>query len=268
MRTMILLAAITVLGFVSAPVVEADEGSNKPSVLGDDHPYSDAAKLLFRHADEAYTAGQYEEAVRLLNLVYEIEPRPKLLFDIGRAYELLPDFCRADEYFRRYLEKVPSEKADVWKKHLVRDQANCADLKAAKAAIAIPTPAAAAEQAVNLAAVPAAPPLTRDKLFVPAVVTGATGVVALAVGGVLMLHVNANYDAARATCIVSRSTVCWGSLPDEQTAAKALDVAGAVVAAGSAALWTMTLYRRYHRKLNLSMTYAPGGATVGIGGVL
>lgn len=67
---------------------------------------SDADQHVAR-ATEAHRSGRYAEALTELNLAYEIEPRPELLFAIGQIHVLLKRCQEAITYYARFLATHP-----------------------------------------------------------------------------------------------------------------------------------------------------------------
>lgn len=65
------------------------------------------ARVLFERGEEAYAEGRYEEAIRAWQAAFELEPRPRLLFNVARAQELLGDLEAALENLERFLELAP-----------------------------------------------------------------------------------------------------------------------------------------------------------------
>src|SRR5258708_13892470 len=56
-----------------------------------------------------YRAGAYDLAVQEFLAGYEIDPRPGVLFNIGRAYEELKNRAKAIEYFNKYVAAVGTD---------------------------------------------------------------------------------------------------------------------------------------------------------------
>jgi len=61
----------------------------------------EAARGMFRVALDAFKAGQYREALNKLKEVYDLDPNPIILYNIGRSYEELGDLAEAADYFQR-----------------------------------------------------------------------------------------------------------------------------------------------------------------------
>jgi len=65
----------------------------------------DKALALFEKSDKAYKAGNFEEAVKLLQEAYGLYPEPILLYNLGRAQEGIGDAPGAIESYERYLKE-------------------------------------------------------------------------------------------------------------------------------------------------------------------
>ncbi|MEN0062202.1 MAG: tetratricopeptide repeat protein [Myxococcota bacterium] len=50
-----------------------------------------------------YEAGRYPEAIARFREAYDLSPRPQLLYNMANAYERLPDYPQAIQYYREYL---------------------------------------------------------------------------------------------------------------------------------------------------------------------
>ncbi|TVQ95534.1 MAG: tetratricopeptide repeat protein [Deltaproteobacteria bacterium] len=59
----------------------------------------DAARQAYLQGIEAYDAGAFEDAARLLRQAYALDPDPRLAFNVGRAYELAGEHALALEFF-------------------------------------------------------------------------------------------------------------------------------------------------------------------------
>lgn len=62
---------------------------------------------LVRSAVEAYDAGRYQDAINALERAYAIRPLPRVLYNIGRAYDQAGRFATAADYYRRFLQSEP-----------------------------------------------------------------------------------------------------------------------------------------------------------------
>lgn len=60
---------------------------------------------LFKLAVEAYRTGDYEASIKLFARLYEIDPNPFSLYNIGRCYEELGQLDRAAQFYQRALAR-------------------------------------------------------------------------------------------------------------------------------------------------------------------
>src|SRR5262245_66585058 len=65
---------------------------------------------LFNQSADLYQQGKFDEAARLLERAYEIQPEPVLLYNLGRAYEGLGENQKAVEAYEHYLKDEPKAK--------------------------------------------------------------------------------------------------------------------------------------------------------------
>jgi tetratricopeptide (TPR) repeat protein len=68
---------------------------------------ADVARAHFSTGLEYYDRKAFGEAVREFATAFKLSPRPELLYNMGRAYEHVPDAGRAYHYYRRYLIARP-----------------------------------------------------------------------------------------------------------------------------------------------------------------
>lgn len=71
-----------------------------PAVAQDDSR-KEAAASMYKVAQEEFGAGNFAEALDKLIEVYELDPNPVILYNIGRCYEELGQLADAAEYFQR-----------------------------------------------------------------------------------------------------------------------------------------------------------------------
>ena len=62
---------------------------------------------LIRSATAHYEAHQSREAIQDLERAYAIRPIPRLLYNLGRAYEQAEDYTTAADYYRRFVQSNP-----------------------------------------------------------------------------------------------------------------------------------------------------------------
>jgi hypothetical protein len=63
----------------------------------------------FALASKAFDLGEYAEATGRFKGLYEKNPRPQFLYNIGRSLHLMND-CRAQQYYELYLASTPPER--------------------------------------------------------------------------------------------------------------------------------------------------------------
>ncbi len=71
------------------------------------------ARRHFRQGMALIAEGNVEEGVAELEEAYEILPHPNVLYNIGRAYAESGRYAQAVEYFERYIESDPPDRAEV-----------------------------------------------------------------------------------------------------------------------------------------------------------
>lgn len=71
------------------------------------------AVSLFAESVTAYREGRFDEAARLLDQAYALQPEPVLLYNLGRAREGAGDDEGAAEAYRRYLATEGTDRADA-----------------------------------------------------------------------------------------------------------------------------------------------------------
>jgi tetratricopeptide (TPR) repeat protein len=63
----------------------------------------DKMRSLAKQAERLYQNGKYRESAALLEQAYEIEPNPRLLYNIARARDQAGDLHEALDYYQRYV---------------------------------------------------------------------------------------------------------------------------------------------------------------------
>ena len=95
--------------------VDAADGANATDA-GDAPGYAESsreedldreARSLFHAGTVAFQDGRFEDALRRWREAYESSPRPRLLFNIGTAFDRLGRAAEAADYFERYLAESP-----------------------------------------------------------------------------------------------------------------------------------------------------------------
>ena len=188
-------------------------------------PPAEVARQLSTRAHAAYRAGNYQEALDLLGAAYRLDPRPVLLYNIGRVLEVTDKAAALREYRR------------------CREQAECPPAAAERVRVLEPE-VRALEEAARAAAPPAAAPPTGAPVAPPPapdrppspwpwVVCGA-GVAGLAAGLVTAAVGSARNDEALDEPSVGRSQELHGEADTLATWANVGVIAGAglIVAGG------------------------------------
>lgn len=85
--------------FVAAPMLTVVTDANAQR-RADETPAE-----LFKLAVEAYQAGDYEASIKLFARLYELDPNPFSLYNIGRCYEELGQLDRAAQFYQRALAR-------------------------------------------------------------------------------------------------------------------------------------------------------------------
>ena len=62
------------------------------------------ARELFRRGEAAYSAGNYELAIREWNNAYSVDPRPRIQFNLSQAYERLGQLEQAMDALKKFLD--------------------------------------------------------------------------------------------------------------------------------------------------------------------
>jgi hypothetical protein len=81
----------------SAQIAAAQGGAGAASA-------SDGAKEAFRRGEAAYSAGNYEVAIREWNSAYQSDPRPRIQFNLSQAYERMGQLENAIHALETFLD--------------------------------------------------------------------------------------------------------------------------------------------------------------------
>ena len=73
----------------------------------------DALAKLVKEGDHLYQAAKYKEAAETLKQAYAIEPNPKLLYNIARAYDQAGELRSAVDYYQRYVGSTEGTEATL-----------------------------------------------------------------------------------------------------------------------------------------------------------
>jgi outer membrane protein with beta-barrel domain len=96
MRTLAVLASLTMWMVVSGPAVAQDAGVRR------------AAKAHYQKGAKYFNAKRYPLALAEYREAYRLLPLPELLFNMARALHENGDKAEALEHYRRYLAEVPA----------------------------------------------------------------------------------------------------------------------------------------------------------------
>jgi tetratricopeptide (TPR) repeat protein len=149
------LLAITCSAAVQAPCigVRADEASDGPVEVSREAVDRDA-RTAYEDGLAAYESGQFDRALSAFERAYQLSPRPKLLFNIGRAADGDARYERALTAYRAYLSLVPDADNRVFV------ESRMARMRELSSASKARTPAAEATQAAD----PESAPTTHSEL--------------------------------------------------------------------------------------------------------
>jgi tetratricopeptide (TPR) repeat protein len=67
---------------------------------------ADKMRSLAKQAERLYQNGKYRESAALLEQAYELEPNPRLLYNIARARDQAGDLREAVDYYQRYVNST------------------------------------------------------------------------------------------------------------------------------------------------------------------
>lgn len=198
-----------------------------------------ATELTDRGVAE-YNAGHYTEAAALLTRAYELDPAPRLLFNIARAHDRGGEREKARSFYRRYLDgSTEPELAQRARSALARLDAPPDDPPPKPAPTpARPSPTSAPAPALKPEPKPEPAPQANAPSWPPYALMGAGGVV-LGAGVGVAIWANATANDMRA----STDPVDKPSLRDAASArAVAADITMAVgvVLIASGIVWKLT----------------------------
>lgn len=73
------------------------------TAVAGDVSVAERVENLSAEGAEHFAEGEYEEAIAKFEEAYELEPVPNLLFNIGRCYEQLEDWERAEHHYEEFV---------------------------------------------------------------------------------------------------------------------------------------------------------------------
>jgi hypothetical protein len=95
-RALLSVALLLCACFCSFPT--SGHAQSAPAETGTD------ARELFRRGEAAYSAGNYDLAIREWTSAYRIDPRPRIQFNLSQAYERLGQLDKAMEALKSFLD--------------------------------------------------------------------------------------------------------------------------------------------------------------------
>ncbi|MDI1429662.1 tetratricopeptide repeat protein [Polyangium sorediatum] len=150
------------------------------------------AKRLFQQGEELYTKGDYEKAIEVWEMSYELSQRELILESIANAYERLGKAEKAREYLGRWREAAPPEEHADLDARLAKLDERIAKEKAEQAA-----KEKAEKDAKDKRDADERAKREGSKLFMPGVILAAAGGAVALGGGVLdILAATRRPDAA------------------------------------------------------------------------
>jgi len=229
---------------------------------------------LVLEADRLYKNGRYHESAERLKEAYALEPNPRLLYNIARAYDQAGELTEALDYYQQYVGVPEGNDAPLLKrsslaidriKGLLNKQADQARSEAQAKAQAERAQAEAAEarraqEAAEVRSRAAAEAVlevaqaTRRRQRTASLIVGGVGVAAVGVGVAFGVEANAAYSHFK-----SATTVSDKDINEAQTRTASL-IADVSFAAGVAALATAALLFPKGPEPTLALGVGPRGA--------
>jgi hypothetical protein len=197
---------------------------------------AEVARQLSTRAHAAYRAGNHQEALDLLGAAYRLDPRPVLLYNMGRVLEATDKRAALREY-RRCVEQPACPPAAAERVAALEPEVRALE-EAARASAASPAPASPATRDVA-----APPPAERPPSPWPWVVCGA-GAAGLAAGIVTAAVGSARNDEARDEPAVGRAQALQDEADTLATWANVGLVGGATLLVAGAVWGTVDLSTR------------------------
>lgn len=190
------------------------------------------ARDLHRRGSAAYDLGDFDGAIAAFQAAYRLSPAPGLLFNLGQAYRAKGGIGCADALrsYTAYLRALPeAQNRDIVRGHIA-EMERCVEASRAAA----PQKPAASDTAAQPHDEPSlAPPW-------PAILMGATGLVAVGVGVGLNVSARSEFDDLEAQCPRHDcDPASWEPYEDRETASFALFGVGAALVVGGALYWVI-----------------------------
>lgn len=102
------VVCVGALAVASAPICADAKGRGKGASKAEKKAKK-RAKRLDKKGKKLYAKGRYDDAIAAFELAYEADPKPRFLFNIGRAYERKGDLFKAMEHLQGYVDLVEDE---------------------------------------------------------------------------------------------------------------------------------------------------------------
>lgn len=90
----------------SAPTPTAEGQAATPAPTAGEATATPTAQELFARGENAYRLGDYDGAVRDWQAAYQLDPRPRILYNLSQAYERLGRLEEAASALESYLQQV------------------------------------------------------------------------------------------------------------------------------------------------------------------
>ena len=175
------------------PAPAAPATKKKPPNKND--PKLVEAKRLFQQGEELHTKGDYEKAIEVWEMSYELSQRELILESIANAYERLGNAEKAREYLGRWREAAPPEEHADLDARLAKLDERLAKEKAEKAA-----KEKAEKDAQDKRNADDRAKREGSKIFMPGVIIAAAGGVVALGGGVLDIVAGIQRPDATSVC--------------------------------------------------------------------
>ncbi len=192
------------------------------------------ARAAHRRGSAAYDLGDFDGAIAAFQAAYRLSPAPGLLFNLGQAYRAKGEVgcAYALRSYTAYLRARPeAENRDIVRGHIA-EMERCVEASRGRTAAA-PAPPASDAAAAEDGSPSAAPPW-------PAILLGATGLVAVGVGIGLNVSARSEFEGLEEQCPARDcDPALWEPYEARETASFALFGVGAALVVGGALYWVI-----------------------------
>ncbi|MRG97927.1 hypothetical protein [Polyangium spumosum] len=192
------------------PASAAPAGKKKPPNKND--PKLVEAKRLFQQGEDLYTKGDYEKAIEVWEMSFELSQRELILESIANAHERLGNAEKAREYLGRWREAAPQEEHADLDARLQKLDERIAKEKAEQAA-----KEKAEKDAKDKREAEERAKREGGKLFMPGVILAAAGGAVALGGGVLDILAVTRRPDATSVCgtTLDNRQICRASARDD-----------------------------------------------------